>query len=416
MPRGDKPAASRVEHMKTHFFVVLVAAFLVSPPCALAQTTWIVDLGGGGDFTNIQDCIDTAVDGDTCLVNQGIFVENIDFVGKNMTVKSNSGPDVTVIDGDATGAVVTFQNGETGNAVIDGFTITNGSDSGIDCQGSYPTIRSCVISGNTTSGSGGGINFMNIFTSGHPTVESCVISGNTATTSGGGMDILFCSPKITNTTITDNSAGVNGGGVHGRDCGPRFTNCTISNNSSGYAGGGLFFFMNFTIGVANCILWQNTSPRGPEIGLEGVWSMEGSLNASYSDIQGGEAAIYHSNAIINWGSGNIDADPLFVGGADYQLQDGSPCLDVGDNAAPEIPVVDIDGDNRVVDGNCDSLAIVDMGSDEFTKSCGYLAVASAEAATLGPGSVTGSGISNELILLFVPAGAILLLRIVRRKK
>jgi hypothetical protein len=56
-------------------------------------------------------------------------------------------------------------------------------------------------------------------------------------------------------------------------------------------------------------------------------------------------------------NGNISADPLFVNpaGTDYHLAAGSPSIAVGDNSAPELPAVDVDGDPRIVGG------IVDQG-------------------------------------------------------
>jgi len=41
------------------------------------------------DFDTIQEAIDAAVDGDTVLVDQGVYVENIDFSGKNIVIGSN---------------------------------------------------------------------------------------------------------------------------------------------------------------------------------------------------------------------------------------------------------------------------------------------------------------------------------------
>ena len=72
---------------------------------------------------------------------------------------------------------------------------------------------------------------------------------------------------------------------------------------------------------------------------------------TYCDIQGGYG-----------GTGNIDADPFFVNpsASDYHLQPGSPCIDIGDNAAPSLPTTDFEGDPRILGG------IVDMGVDEAT--------------------------------------------------
>jgi len=53
-------------------------------------------------------------------------VENIEFAGKAITVKSEAGAGGTVIDGGQIKSVVSFIHGEGPSAIIDGFTITNG--------------------------------------------------------------------------------------------------------------------------------------------------------------------------------------------------------------------------------------------------------------------------------------------------
>ena len=131
--------------------VLMAGFFLLCAGNAIAQTTWTVDQVGG-DFTTIQSCVDAAVTGDTCRVNPGTYAENIDFAGKNITLVSTAGPEVTVIDGGGSGSVVTIENAETQDAVLDGFTITNGysySGGGIICRDSSPRIENCLIAGNT---------------------------------------------------------------------------------------------------------------------------------------------------------------------------------------------------------------------------------------------------------------------------
>ena len=77
----------------------------------------------------IQQAIDAAAAGDTVLVSPGTYVENITFRGKAITVASERGPAVTIIDGNRTGSVVTFASGENRNAVLAGFTVRNGANS-----------------------------------------------------------------------------------------------------------------------------------------------------------------------------------------------------------------------------------------------------------------------------------------------
>ena len=98
------------------------------------------------------------------IVKPGRYVENIDFKGKAITVRSEDPEDSavvdsTVIDGAGNGSVVTFNSGEGNNSIIAGFTITGGIadwGGGIYCVGqTSPTIRQNVIRENTALLSGG---------------------------------------------------------------------------------------------------------------------------------------------------------------------------------------------------------------------------------------------------------------------
>jgi len=91
------------------------------------------------DQPTIQAGINAASPGDTILVAEGTYYENIRFKGKAITVASNYIMDTntshisnTIIDGSQaldpdTAAVVMFINGETTNSVLHGFTITGGT-------------------------------------------------------------------------------------------------------------------------------------------------------------------------------------------------------------------------------------------------------------------------------------------------
>ena len=120
------------------------------------------------DYPTIQDGIDAAGDGDLVLVAPGTYFENIDFSGKGITVRSEHGDDVTVIDGGYLGSVATFVTGETEDAVLSGFKISNGNGSylaeeedyfggGIYCHGASPTIENCTVSDNFAYGGGAGV-------------------------------------------------------------------------------------------------------------------------------------------------------------------------------------------------------------------------------------------------------------------
>ena len=279
-----------------------------------------------GDQPTIQAGIDAASDGDVVLVADGTYKgkgnKNLDFKGKELMLKSENGPIKCIIDCENDGRGFYFHSGELEDAVLSGFTITNGytadQGGGIYCNNSSPTITNCIIINNTArsnsnNSQGGGIYLGN---AGSPTIANCVIMRNTSNYQGGGIYVYNASPYIINCTITRNTA-VNGGGLYVR-----------------YKPVPTFY---------NCILWGNT-PN--EVKKHPVNTLSPII--TYSIVQGGFA-----------GRGNIDDDPLFVGMGDfYHLTKESPGVDAG--TSKKVPETDIDGDKRPAGKR------IDIGADEYT--------------------------------------------------
>jgi len=291
--------------------MLILAAFFI--PICLAEEIYVPD-----DYGTIQEAIDSSGSSDTVIVRPGTYVENIDFQQKRTTVKSELGPDVTVIDGNGAGVVVAFPSGSNDHAVLQGFTITNGhanNGGGICCLGSRPTIQENVITGNSAN-RGGGIYCRN--STDTPSIINNIIVGNTAD-QGGAICSQNTDPSITNNTIYGNTAITEGGGLCCLDSSPL---------------------------VTNTIFWNNDAPSGGEIHADAG----SSPSVTHCDVQGG------------WpGTGNIDVDPLFADllSRDPHLTWNSPCRDAGNNDAPGITSEDFEGDPRIHDTG------VDMGADEY---------------------------------------------------
>jgi hypothetical protein len=110
-------------------------------------------------FDAIQEAIDATMGGNTIVVLDGTYTgmgnRDIDFGGKAITLYSLNGPANCIIDCESSGRGFDFHSGETQEAIVDGFTITNGwADYGgaILCVNSSPQIANCVISENKPDG------------------------------------------------------------------------------------------------------------------------------------------------------------------------------------------------------------------------------------------------------------------------
>jgi hypothetical protein len=152
---------------------------------------------------------------------QGTYYENVNWNGWPVNAESLSGPDITVIDGQALDSVVAFETDEGEDARIYGFTLTNGGGGegpGVRIRYTSPTIEANVITANVATEAnwlGGGIRVYE----GDPTIIDNEISGNDAGyggpengSDGGGINIRGGAPYIAGNWIVENTAG-DGGGI-----------------------------------------------------------------------------------------------------------------------------------------------------------------------------------------------------------
>ena len=79
-------------------FVLLMLGVLFAGivPVA-AATTWYVDDSGGADFMSVQDAVNATSEGDTIIVKDGTYVENVKADKNHLTIKSENGADSTIV-------------------------------------------------------------------------------------------------------------------------------------------------------------------------------------------------------------------------------------------------------------------------------------------------------------------------------
>jgi hypothetical protein len=222
-----------------------------------------------GHYDKIQLAIENAVDGCLILVSDGTYVENINFLGKKVTLRSVNGAENTIIDGNANGSVVTFINNETNGSILDGFTITNGTGTSWDSLVALAAKSgndSIIFEDHTASFEA----FRTLFIDLNESIASSVSFASTSSSMlGGGIICYKSSPIIRNCIITNNlltsSGGNGGGGIYAdKPASLKIENCNISSNTiSGPGGGGgiginLAFMTEFDIDITDCQIKNNS--------------------------------------------------------------------------------------------------------------------------------------------------------------
>lgn len=253
--------------LRLRFAVVLITS-LAGVATAQAQTTWHVDddncpgPGSGTEpdpFCKIQDGIDAASDGDEVLVAPGTYNENTDFLGKNITLQSAEGPQVTIIEAILFSPTVRIVIGKSRAAVLDGFTVTHGNNTvgpGLLISGeNAASISNCVFRNNISHNGGG----MSIFGPSTAAIADCLFLKNIAAKGGGIWSNTAETLSVTNTMFDSNTATLLGGGMYGGSGSWIVTNCTFAHNSAGFSGGAILNSGINTATFENCRFSLNRS-------------------------------------------------------------------------------------------------------------------------------------------------------------
>jgi hypothetical protein len=367
----------------------------------------------GSRPVNSGQSIQAAIDGAPCTgvtlcVAPGTYKGKIDFKGKPITLISSGGPAVTILDGGGSGPVVTFQTAEGRDSVLNGFTIRNGrapSGGGVLVDKASPTIRNCIVSGNTATGDpysrGGGMAVRGVQAS--PAILCTQFLSNTADYAGGGLLSGYsASPYLRSdhfegnkapygggiavhvsgrldlgwTDLLGNVATVDGGGIH---AGTTYGNVLVrnswfKNNRAGSNGGGMWVAAGLAE-VINNTFDGNQAPNGGgvEAGYGSMVDVASTLfvrnsNPALVNAQGANTSVVnHYNGFFgNTGSPNYKntygdkglliptADPL---GNSCCPPAGSPAINAG---IPDYHFNDPDGSRNDM-GACGGPALSQFG-------------------------------------------------------
>jgi hypothetical protein len=257
---------------------ISAALILFAVPAAFASTTWYVNGVSGNDTNNcmssttacktIGHSILLAEPYDTIRIAAATYTEHLT-IGISLTILG-SGAATTIIDGGASGRVVTIPNGP--HVTLSRLTIRNGEDTiggGINNSGTL-TLTNSSVSGNwapipcrrffvfceirTGAALGGGI-----YNSGQLIIISSIISGNQA---GGGCNVN--SPN----SIAYRCSAV-GGGIYNQGTLMTIRNSTLTGNrasvscspslSCSVGVGGAFYTLVGTVTLNNSTVYGNSA-------------------------------------------------------------------------------------------------------------------------------------------------------------
>ena len=322
------------------------------------NSTWYGE-GGGVYYSTLNNCI---ISGNTAKEEGGgacrASLENC-IISNNFSYKYGGGA---------------YSSDMNNCKIID--NVASSSGGGIY----YGNINNCIIERNISSNYGGGTIYAEI--------NECEISGNLSIKSGGGIYRGF----VNNSIINGNSAEIKGGGIYDGIA----NNCLINGNVSGNLGGGVYLVDN---AITNCLIYgMNSAKFGGGVYVAGDANiLNCTITGNNADQFGGGIVCSNGGTVVNtiifdnqafFGNENwlsfpsnvifnycnttptnnlpggykcILDNPMFINpGTDYQLQEGSPCIDVGYIMAwMNPPTTDLAGNPRIHDGK------VDLGCYEF---------------------------------------------------
>ena len=269
-------------------------------------------------------------------------------------------------DGVAHGGGIAILSGEVDiseTTISDNTTFGRGG--GIHITGGNTTVTSSTISSNTadlplveTFQGGGGVNNGLVSSAGIFRLVNSTVSGNVTTGDGGGINNTGVRNDISQQTIIINSTIVN-------------NTANIDGDNSG-SGGGVFNEQSNRLFVENTIIAGNFQSGG-NVESDAFGLINGANNNLIGTLEGAEGTIGTGSDIVN---PNVQLTLLQNNGGStftHALLEGSPAIDAGNNNNIPIDTSDLDedenreealpldqlGNQRIING------IVDIGAVEF---------------------------------------------------
>jgi uncharacterized repeat protein (TIGR01451 family) len=355
-----------------------------NPDAAPPYATWATAAA------DIQTAVNAAIAGDTILVTNGTYALSAQIsVTKGVTVRSANGAAVTILDG---GGAVRCVNINHAGAMVDGFTLQNGSlptGSGGGANINVGVLYRCIVQQNVA------LNGAGVYIGGGGAVESSIIRDNTIAAwtninHGGGGVYIYNGGMARNCLITGNTSESYGGGVNIWTAG-RVESCTIVGNTA-TNGAGIRARLAST--VLNSIIYGNL--------VSTDWQLAGAgqafTNCATPNITGLP------------GNGNVTNAPQFVNQAagNYRLKFGTALMNAGANQDWMTVATDLDGASRVMDASVDigayethnTLSVgVAVAADKLRPNEGEAVNITITVTNAGPIEMTGINASYSL-----PAG------------
>lgn len=307
------------------------------------------------DSSTVQAGINGATDGDTVLVAPGIYYENINFRGKSILVASHFILDSdtntmmsTIIDGSQPadsrkGSVVTFSAGEDSLSILKGFTLQNGTSTGVGefsygggiyCTSSPSILNNRILANTAHFGAGicargqesspkianniviqnEGVVGAGIFCEfSKPQIAVNLVRDNQASYRGGGIFCKLTHSLIMGNKVLENKSSARGGGIHMVYSSGKIIDNYVAFNQTGERGGGIYVGVDSTLLIQRNLIHQNEAPKGGGIYITNCNSqiINNTLSDNLADLGGG--VFYqgsHYTEIIN----NIIANSSKGGG------------------------------------------------------------------------------------------------------
>ncbi len=293
-------------------------------------------------ISTIQAAIDSAANGDTVLVADGHYIENLNLYEKSIVLASNFLLDSsaahiqnTILDGYNTDNVVRIG----GDAKLIGFTLTNGFDesgygAAVLCENDFSSEEIPAIK---------------------PELRDLILTGNHSL--DGNLYCEYVEALIQNVSLVNNE----GTGFYIRKHGKAI-------------------LINVTICKTPWMLTGDDFSLVVSAPITHVTVINSILNYIWTGDQQQIITFYNSRMGTIWGTwidggGNIYADPSFVDSVTYELSDSSPCIGAGMDSVLigdlwyHAPDIDLLGNPRPAPG----LSKPDLGAYENSLSTPLIA-------------------------------------------